>query len=319
VINQVVSTVVALVMTWGAARWIPGLPGRFAESRPLLHFGTNLTAFNIVFFFSRNSDNILIGRFCGTQQLGLYDRAFKLMLLPFSQISAPFSDVAVPLLSKSLEQPEFYRRAYRRMLEAVLVLLYPGVVFMIVCSHQLVALALGGRWADVAPIFALLGFDAFVSPIGTSLGWLFVSQGRTREMRDWGILASIIFVSGFAIGLHWGPRGVAAAYAIAGITEISYLWKVATRRGPLREKHFGAIVMPFLIALPGSFGVLLALHRFLPNNLAILAFEAVATYAAFILGLCATPGGRGVVREGLSRIRNMTLSVFRRTPLPAGE
>jgi PST family polysaccharide transporter len=306
VINQGVSTLVALVMAWAATGWVPGLPGRFAEMRPLLHFGGNITGFNIVNFFSRNSDNILIGRFCGPQPLGLYDRAFKLMLLPFGQISAPFSDVALPLLAKSVGQPEFYRRAYRRMLEAVLILLYPGIAFMIICSHDLVVLALGARWADVAPIFALLGFDALVSPIGNSFGWLFVSQGRTREMRDWGILASLIFVVGFAIGLHWGPRGVAAAYAISGFIEISFLWKIATRRGPLRERDFLAVLLPFLVALPASFAFLLALHTHLPDTLWALGAQAFGSYAVFAAGLYLTPGGRRLMADGMHRLRALT-------------
>lgn len=317
VINQAVSTLVALVMAWAVTGWVPGMPGRFAEMRPLLHFGGNITGFNIVNFFSRNSDNILIGRFCGPQPLGLYDRAFKLMLLPFGQISAPFSDVALPLLAKSVEQPEFYRRAYRRMLEAVLILLYPGIAFMIICSHDLVVLALGARWADVAPIFALLGFDALVSPIGNSMGWLFVSQGRTREMRDWGIIASLIFVAGFAIGLHWGPRGVAAAYAISGLIEISFLWKIVTRRGPLRERDFLAVLLPFLVALPASFAFLLAVHIHLPGTLWALGAEAIGSYVIFAAGLCLTPGGRRLMADGMHRIRGLTAVL--RPSIAAGE
>jgi PST family polysaccharide transporter len=319
VINQAVSTCVALVMAWLFTGWVPGMPGRFAEMRPLLHFGGNITGFNIVNFFSRNSDNILIGRFCGPQPLGLYDRAFKLMLLPFGQISAPFSDVALPLLAKSVEQPEFYRSAYRRMLEAVLLLLYPGIAFMIICSHDLVVLALGARWAAVAPIFALLGFDAFVSPVGNSMGWLFVSQGRTREMRDWGIVASLIFVAGFAIGLHWGPIGVAASYAISGLLEISFLWKVVTRRGPLRERDFLAVLVPFLVALPASFALLLLVHQHLPGTLWALALQGFGSYAVFAGGLCLTPGGRRLMADGVRRIQGLG-NVFRRRPgLAVGE
>ncbi|WP_297492690.1 lipopolysaccharide biosynthesis protein [Acidocella sp.] len=318
VINQAVSTLVALVMAWAATGWVPGKPGPYAEMRPLLHFGGNITGFNIVNFFSRNSDNILIGRFCGPYPLGLYDRAFKLMLLPFGQISAPFSAVAVPMLAKSREQPEFYRNAFRRMLEAVLLLLYPGIAFMIVCSHDLVILALGARWVDVAPIFALLGFDALVSPIGNSMGWLFVSQGRTREMRDWGILASLIFVADFIIGLHWGPRGVAAAYAISGFIEISFLWKIATRSGPLRERDFLRILLPYVVALPASFGFLLGVHPHMPDTFWAIGAQAIGSYIVFAGGLCLTPGGRRLLADGLRRLRALS-ATFRRPSIVAGE
>lgn len=303
IINQAVTTCVAMLIAWRAARWMPGRPGPFNEMKPLLHFGGNITGFNLVNFFSRNSDNILVGRFCGSQALGLYDRAFKLMLLPFGQISAPFSDVALPLLSKSLDNPEFYRRAYRRMLEAVLLLLYPGLVFMIVCSHALVVLALGQRWAGVAPIFMLLGFDALVSPVGNSFGWLFVSQARTREMRNYGVLSSFIFVSAFLVGLHWGPRGVAGGYAVAGWLEISYLWKVATRSGPLRERDFLNLMTPFFVAVPCTFAGLMLLHSGMPGGFWPLLVEGCAAYAVFGAALGLTPGGRRLLGDGVRRVK----------------
>ena len=305
IINQAVTTLAALLMAWWYAGWVPGRPGRLGEMTALLHFGGNLTSFNFVNFFSRNGDNILIGRFAGEHALGLYDRAFKLMLVPFGQVSAPFSKVAVPLLSRSRDQPDFYRRAYQRMLEAVLLVLYPGLVFLIVAHRALIALALGPRWSDVAPIFAILGLNCFVAPIGSSMGWLFVSQGRTREMRNCGIAASVIFVGCFVTGLRWGPLGVAAGYTVAGFIEISYLWRVATRRGPLGGRDFLGTVLPFLFAVPVTFAALAGAEEILPGGAPGLALRAVCAYAVFAAALAALPSGRRVLR----RVRGQALGL----------
>lgn len=296
-INQAAASFIAMLIAWQLAGWTPGRPGKLKEMWPLLQFGGNITGFNILNFFSRNSDNILLGRFAGADALGFYDRARKLMLLPFGQVSQPFTAVALPLLSKTLDEPELYRRAYRRMLEAVLLLLYPGLAFMIVESHRLIVFALGARWATVAPIFAILGIDACVSPIGNSMGWLFVSQGRTRELRDWGIVSSILFVSCFVAGLHWGARGVAAGYATAGVLEIAFLWRFVTRKGPLRGRDFWALLLPFLAALAGTFAVEFLLRAALPDALFSLAVEALAAYASFALLLFIQPNGRQVLFE----------------------
>ncbi len=302
-INQAGVTVTALLIAWGLSGWRPGRPGKFSDMMPLLRFGGNMTGFNFVNFFSRNSDNILLGRFAGAAPLGLYDRAFKLMLLPFGQISLPFTNVALPLLSRCVDEPEFYRRAYRRMLEAMLLLLYPGIAFMVVNAQELVDVALGRRWAAVAPIFALLGIDAFVSPLGISMGWLFVSQGRTREMRDWAVLTSFLFVGCFVAGLHWGPRGVAGGYAVAGLAEMSFLWHIATRRGPLRARDFFALLIPFLIALGATFAVDFVAGALLPAGLFSLGVEGAASYGVFALALVAQPKGRHVLVECAGDVR----------------
>jgi len=91
VINQAVLAVVAMGLAWSFTRWIPSWPKKTDQARSLLGTGANITTFNMVNYFARNLDNILIGRFCGEVPLGLYDRAYKLFLLPLSQINTPFS------------------------------------------------------------------------------------------------------------------------------------------------------------------------------------------------------------------------------------
>lgn len=301
-INQGLTSLSAIVIAWWVSRWIPGRPGRVAEMKPLLHFGSNITLFRFVSFFSRNSDNILLGRYAGEYALGLYDRACKLTLLPFMQVSLPFTKVAVPLLSRSNHDPVFYRKAYSRMLEALLLLVYPGLIFMLANSRSLITLALGARWVGVAPIFVLLGIDAFVAPVGNSMGWLFLSQGRSRELRDWSVPASLLFVVAFVIGLHWGPQGVAAGYAAAGMTEMTYLWRVATRTGPLSGRDFWATLAPFLFAVAVTFGTVLGAASILPSGIGGLALSLSLAYSTFLAALLLLPRGRSLLRQLFSMV-----------------
>lgn len=90
---------VAMLAAWFAAPHRPGRP-RFRMDTDILAFGANLTGFNLVNFFARNLDNILIGKFVGTVQLGYYDRAYKLLLFPVQNINAPIRRVIIPMLSR---------------------------------------------------------------------------------------------------------------------------------------------------------------------------------------------------------------------------
>ena len=305
VINQVGTSIAMLVLTWSVSRWVPGRPGPVAQFKPLLQFGGNLTGFNIVNFFSRSSANILLGRFAGEQPLGLYDRATKLMLVPFMQVCAPFSTVALPLLSRTHDQPELYRGAYRRMLETILLLVYPGLVFMVVNSHALAIVALGERWAGVAPVFAILGIDMFVAPIGSSTGWLFVSQGRTSEMRNWGIVTSTIFIACFVSGLPWGPQGVATGYVAAGLVEICLLLYVVTKTGPIGRRDILGLLAPFVFAAAVAFAVVGGISRIDLPVLASLTLGVGSAYATFLIALLALPRGRRVLRETSEQVRQL--------------
>ena len=80
VANQLVVGFTNTVAVWALCRWRPGLPVRNSGVRSMLVFGRNLTGFSIINYFARNLDNMLIGKFWGSQQLGLYAKAYQLLL-----------------------------------------------------------------------------------------------------------------------------------------------------------------------------------------------------------------------------------------------
>src|SRR3546814_9294252 len=84
---------------------------------------------------------------CATQ-LGYYDRAYKLLLFPLSQINNPVGRVLIPILSRLVDQPERYRQAYLRAVGQLLLFTIPGVGFLITNAEQLVPAVLGPQGVD---------------------------------------------------------------------------------------------------------------------------------------------------------------------------
>ena len=303
VIGQATTSFVSVPLAWGFARWIPGRPRWIQDARALLGFGGNITAFNFVNYFARNLDNVLIGRFAGGAAVALYDRAYKLLLLPLTQINAPFTQVAMPLLAKLRDDPAAYRRAYLRMLEKILLLTYPGVVFAVCASHQLIVTVLGDRWSGVAPIFAVLGVGALFAPIGNSTGWLFITQERTREMRNWGTLSSLLFSVSFVVGLPWGAFGVAVSYVAVGTFQGPLIWWVATRRGPVTLPQLLAALYPCAMAAATTALAEVVLGRILPVGLPSLALLFIIAYSTFLSVLACLPRGRALLRDVAMQMR----------------
>src|ERR1700752_224775 len=250
-----------LIVIWTACRWRPGLPVRHSGVRSMLAFGGRLTRFSVVNYFARNLDNMLIGRFWGAEQLGLYARAYTLLLLPIDQINTPITSVAVPALSRLKDSPERYRAAYLRLLEKVALLTMPTMAFMIASSEPVIHIVLGKKWLGVSHIFALLGIAGLVQPVASTTGWLFVTQARVSEMFKWGVIGSLITVAGIIAGLKWGAVGVAASYSITVTVFVVplLLWDVS-RTGPVRMKDFSTALAPIFFAALSSLGVVVLLQ-----------------------------------------------------------
>lgn len=305
VINQAVVSLVALSLAWILTRWVPGRPHRVADAGALLRFGGNITSFNVVNYFARNLDNVLIGKFAGEVSLGIYDRAYKLLLLPLSQITAPFAKVATPLLARTRHESTLYAKAYIRMLETILLLTYPAVAFAMVTSTQLIVTVLGVQWIAVAPIFSVLALGAFFAPISNSTGWLFITQDRTREMRNWGIVSSTLFVASFVIGLPWGALGVAISYIATGCFQGPMVWWAATRSGPVQFSALIRSVIPYVVAVTATLAATAELQRIMPHRLLTLAILFIVAYIIFLAVLLLQPRGRRALADMLLQVRGL--------------
>ena len=244
------------ILTFWFAPWRPRRFRRGAGSRQMVEFGANLLGFNIMHISARNSDNFLIGTCWGYGQLGSYERAYRIFLSPITQLNAPLRQVAMPALSRLQNEPQRYRLAYLRILKLISMVTMPLAATAVVHSDLVIFTILGSQWDASVPIFAWLGFAAITQSAFDTLGWLFISQGRSNEYFRWGIAHSVLFVASFVLGLPWGAVGVAISY-----TAVFYLACVplgiwtAGRRGPVCSRDiWQTLLSPALLAVGAAAG-----------------------------------------------------------------
>jgi PST family polysaccharide transporter len=234
--------------------------------------------------------------------LGFYTKAYNLLMLPVTQINAPIAAVAIPALSRLGAEPDRYRRYYLQAISAIAFVSMPLVAFLIVMSREVILVLLGPQWNAVWPIFTLLGIAALGQPISNTAGWLYVSQGRTRDILTWGIIGSSITVVAIIAGLPWGVLGVAASYAVFNLAAVPLFYWFLCRKGPVRARDILRAVAPFLWVSFCVLAGLLLLRVCVP-----IANPLLASIAGFVLtmllvppALVVFPGGKGHLRDFLA-------------------
>jgi O-antigen/teichoic acid export membrane protein len=299
-----------MVLAWVLCGWRPGLPVRGVGVRSLVVFGGNLTVFNMLNYFARNLDNILIGRYWGAVPLALYSRAYDLLMLPLQQVNGPVSSVAIPALSRLQNQPEKYERFYLKTVKVIAYVTMPLVGIMAVLSKEIIPLLLGQQWVGVSPIFMVLAIAALFQSVGNTTGWVYISLNRTKRMVAWGFIGAPLTCLSFVIGLKWGPIGVAASYTILWYSLFYILFAFCYRTTPIALKNFY-----FMLLRPAAFNIsiiaVMIATRFLLRDLApgwiisgCLAVWALASLGAVLL--CRP------VREDLSDIVETVFDAFKR-------
>lgn len=308
---QFIIAPVQLIGSWIACPWKPDRPRPAEGVGAMVSFGMNLTGFRIVNYIGRNLDNVLLGFFYGAVQLGLYTRAYSLLVLPLGRINEPLASVAIPALSRLADSPEQYRQAYRRIIGMLCIVTMPLVACLIAASEWAVLVLLGPQWVEASLIFALLGISGFIEPFLYTFSWLFTSQARTKEQFRWGMVNTAVTIGAILAGLPWGAVGVAAAYGISGLlirTPISF-WFTG-RKGPVTTGYLYRIVTPFALT-SGAILAAVSLFRLSFPELDPLVglLSAGAITALVTLGVMALlPAGRATLRD----LRTMPATFLRR-------
>lgn len=198
-----------MALTMVAAKFRPGLPNRNVTIAPFLRFGAGLFGAQLLNYFSKNIDSVMIGRTLGAVPLGFYSRAYQLAYTPTSQMSAPLSRVALPTLSRLQEDPGRYNQFLHR--SQTLLLLAVATIFglAIVFADLVVRIALGPGWEHVVPLLQILCIASALEAAHSVSYWIFVTLGRTSAHFQFALVTRPVLVIAIILVAQQGVAWVA--------------------------------------------------------------------------------------------------------------
>lgn len=301
-------TIARMVGMWTCSGWRPGRPALAEGIGPMVRMAAYLGATSLLTTASRTVDRILIGYGLGDAAAGYYSNANRLILVPTKQLNAPVTSVAIPILSRIQGTPERFRAFYRTGLEAVVFLLCPFVVVAMVTADHLVPLFLGDQWSDSIPIFLALTPAALAACTRVATSWVYIPLGHTDRQFRWRILASIVMVVSFFIGLQWGAVGVAAAFSIQAllmrIPAIAYCIHGTFIQGSDILASIWRTGMAVAITMLAGWWI----HDAIPpqwDHLPACIVMASAVFAVYLAAFGLTPGGPARLRGMVELTRHL--------------
>ncbi len=212
---SVTAPLIASIGFWAATGWVPSRPRWRDEVAAIVRYGGGLTFTSVVVYIGYNADKVLIGRFWGVDAIGIYGRGYQLVSIPTDNLNAAVGEVAFAALSRVQHDPARLRSYFLKGFSLILGLTLPITVALGLFADDVVQVLLGPDWAEAAPIVRLLAPTVAILAIINPLGWLIFSIGRIgRGMRAAPVIATVM-ITGYAVGLPYGPKGVAFAYSAA--------------------------------------------------------------------------------------------------------
>ena len=214
VLGPLVQVVVKDVLVWATVRWRPrGFVGR-AELGELWRFGGGLTGSNILYFVSRNTDTVALGRTVSAGDLGLYSRSYTLMMMPLIQVTTVFSRVLLPAFSQMQGDLPRLRRAWTTTVRSALLVGLPIGLGVACTSPALVETLYGRRWLGMVTTLTLLAASVPPQLLGRNVGPVLQALGRTGLQFRLAVFSTAMTLAAIAVGLSWGITGVAMALLV---------------------------------------------------------------------------------------------------------
>jgi O-antigen/teichoic acid export membrane protein len=222
VIGSLANIAAANILYIVFCRWRPSLQFDAAEVRAVSNFSLNLAGFGIVNYFSRNADNIIVGRTLGPGDLGYYQMAYNLFLFPIQNVTSIVAQVLNPAFSRIQTEDQRFRSAYIRGCMLIGLITFPIMAGLGVVADPFIRVLLGDEWAPVIPVLQILVPVGIFQSVQGTVGQIYVGKGRTDWMFRVGLISAVLFVVSFFIGVRWGTKGVATAYCVTYFVFVLY-------------------------------------------------------------------------------------------------
>lgn len=215
IVQGIGTAFVGSILLWTISTWRPRFEFKLAPLKKIWRFSGNIFIFNLLNYFHRNSDSLLIGRFLGMRDLGYYDTAYRILLFPLQNFTFIVNRAMFPAYSRFQHDHDLIGIHYLGLLEILSFITAPLMALIWALREPLVIIFLGERWLPAAYVLAWLAPVGFFQSLVSTSGSVLNSIGRSDILRNLGMIGAPFLTLSFVLGLPWGIKGVAAAYCIA--------------------------------------------------------------------------------------------------------
>jgi O-antigen/teichoic acid export membrane protein len=287
--------VLAPLALFGTRALLLGLLGKWwirprfgwAGAGAIMGFGGTVLVSDILWFVQNQADVFIAGRRFDAHMLGLYSEGLFLTQILVNKFVPALNEVAFPAYARMQADRSAVAWSFAKALSIIMLVSLPCYVGLAVVAGPLVLTAMGPKWADAIPLVQLLAFAMpFVTlhvlyPPATN------ALGKPRIGAISSAAGAVLLPIGFAIGVHFGPRGMAWAWVTVMPMLVLLSSSLSLPVIGLRWGQLGRAVLPPLGAALAMGAIVYALDRMLPPiapvlRLATLIPVGVIAYASFV-------------------------------------
>jgi teichuronic acid exporter len=206
--------------------WRP--KGKFTTKHwgTLLDFGRNVLGVELLKTLRNNMDYLIIGRFLGLQELGIYYFAFNAGLgISLGVINSITVALLPHLCAVRSDLFQLWER-YRSSLKTIALVIVPLVLLQSSLAPFYVPIVFGQKWVSAIPVLVLICLSAIPRPFADATSQLFLAVNKSQIDFRWNLWFTAVFALSLLISVQWQSLGVAIAVLVthAVLLPLFVLW-----------------------------------------------------------------------------------------------
>ena len=262
-------------------------PGKAAVGK-VFSFSAYQFSFQLLNYFSRNLDKLLMGRYMSLSQLGYYDKSYRLMMLPLQNIAYVVSPVMHPIFSEMQNDLRKLADSYRKVVRLLALIGLPLSVVLWFTAQELVLIIFGDQWQPSVPVFRILALSVGIQIVMSTSGSIFQAANATRMLFFCGLFSAALNTAAICTGIFAFGTTQAVAWCICISFAINFIQcyhalfclTLRTGWGAFWRSFLSPLLLSALVCLP-----LAAVEWLLPPMpmLVSLAAKGAAALAVWLL------------------------------------
>lgn len=179
--------------------------------------------FNILNYFTRNTDNLVIGAKMGDVSLGYYNKAYTLNLYPNMIFTSVITGVLHPYLR---DEKDDYIKLLNKLTSILKMLSICGVLVMIVCyfaSYEIINIFFGPNWNGAVSSFQMLSLCIWSQMLLSVAGSVFLGIERTDQVLKCGIINVVSMVITIAVLVQFNSLGI-ISLGVSILYNLIFIW-----------------------------------------------------------------------------------------------
>lgn len=272
----------------GVRHWPVRLVFQPSKIKSHLRFGAYQLANVNVGYLTANLDTIIIGRFLGTEAVGVYSLAQRVTQLPKRYINPVIAKVAFPVFARQNRDKARIAESLLSLQRSLSHLNAPLIVGLCLVAPLLVPLVYGEKWRESVPLVQLLCAVSLLGGVAGPTQIVRTALGHVRFNFHWTWTTGILYGLGMWAVASSGLMSIVLVRSLLGLVLGLTLIAITLRFLDTSFLRFlGTLRTPALASLVMTAGVVGVLRLPAPLPEVVRLGVAIVVGAALYIGISA--------------------------------